>query len=83
MKSSFLAKLQAYSLQATNLPEMNFFTGIMQRFCHLFRKNYFKEDLRMAASAHFSHNFVANSEHVLAGSVVSFHCLRFYLKKET
>lgn len=83
MKSSFLVKLQAYSLQATTLPEMNFSTGIIQRFCQLFTKNYFKEDPRMAASVHFSRNFVATSEHVLTGSVVSFHWLRFYLTKET
>ena len=62
---------------------MNFFTGIIQKSCQLFSNSYFKKHLPMAASAHFSSDFVANFAHVSASSVVVFICLSYCFQKET
>ena len=59
-KSSFLVKFEAYNIQPPILPEMNFFTGVVERFYQLFRNNYFKEHLRKAASVRFSCDFADN-----------------------
>ena len=83
MKELIFSKFAAYCLQSPTSPEMNFFICIIQRFCELFRNIYFKEHLRMVASARFYRDFVANFEHIFASSVVVFICLSYCLQKET
>ena len=75
--------MQAYSIQHETLPEINFFTGIIQKFSQLFRNSYFKEPLQMAASTYFSCNFAANFEHVFASLIVVLICLSYCLQKES
>ena len=61
-------------IQPPTLPEMNFFTGTIQRFCELFRNSYFKEHFSVAASTRFS---------LYLGTFEHFICLSYCLQKET